>query len=130
MKIILFTLAFIISTDIYAKNSCIKRIEYIRTYDGDTFFVKIKNSHKVFGEEIGIRVRGIDAAEIRGVFGLVKSQAIKARDYVHTRITKSKSLKICDCEKGKYFRLICDVKLDEKDDLAEELLNKKLVEKY
>jgi endonuclease YncB( thermonuclease family) len=41
-------------------------VEYVRNYDGDTMTVNIPGVHPLFGNEIGIRVRGIDTLEIRG----------------------------------------------------------------
>jgi len=41
-------------------------VQYVRAYDADTLTVNLKNLPSVFGEELGIRVAGIDAPEIRG----------------------------------------------------------------
>lgn len=40
--------------------------EVISVYDGDTFRVNIKGYPDVIGENIAIRVNGIDTPEIRG----------------------------------------------------------------
>ena len=127
MKYLLLFL-LILSTNVYAQKKCISRVKYIRTYDGDTFFVDIKNAPKIFGKNIGVRIRGINAPEIRG--NTDKKAAIKARDFVHYEILTSKKLKICNCSRGKYFRIICDVRTSKYKDLGKEMIKRKLAEVY
>ena len=40
-------------------------VKYVRNYDGDTVKVNIPEIPRLFGEEISVRIRGIDTPEIR-----------------------------------------------------------------
>jgi len=41
-------------------------VEVISVYDGDTFKVNLTGEREIFGENLSIRLRGIDTPEIRG----------------------------------------------------------------
>lgn len=46
----------------HAQFSCVK---YLKNYDGDTTTFEIPNVHPLIGQNISVRVRGIDTPEIR-----------------------------------------------------------------
>lgn len=86
--------------------------EVLRVYDGDTFFVNIKGWPPIVGENIGIRIRGIDTPEIRGKCPKEKELAVKARDFVNDLLSNASSIQLHNIERGKYFRVIADVLVD------------------
>lgn len=86
--------------------------EVLRVYDGDTFFVNIKGWPPIVGENIGIRIRGIDTPEIRGKCHEEKELAVKARDFVDDLLSNASSIQLHNVERGKYFRIIADVLVD------------------
>lgn len=86
--------------------------EVLRVYDGDTFFVNIKGWPPIVGENIGIRIRGIDTPEIRGKCPKEKSLAVEARDYVELRLKSAETVALSEIERGKYFRLVANVFVD------------------
>ena len=61
----LLLLCLLLST-IQAQAEDFPDVQYVRAYDADTITVNLKDLPPVFGEELGIRVAGIDAPEIRG----------------------------------------------------------------
>lgn len=76
-----------------------------RVYDGDTVFVKIENLPAIFGE-IGVRIRGIDSAEIRASSECERIDAQKAKEALNLLIGMN-SIDLVNCLKDKYFRLLC-----------------------
>lgn len=106
-------------------------------YDGDTFKVNLSCRYGIFCKKMGVRVKGIDAPEIRTKDPCEKEKAKKAKAFTK-EFLKSGPIILRNCEKDKYFRLLCDVsvrnpsnptKKAEKS-LAEALLAQKLSVAY
>ena len=87
-------------------------VDIVRVYDGDTFFVDIADIPAVFGDDIGIRVRGIDTPEIRGKCDQEKHLAYKSRDFVIRVLENATVVDLMDVKRGKYFRVLADVLAD------------------
>jgi len=73
--ILLSLLTFAVTAKDYGSATVSK---VISVYDGDTFRVSIKIYPPIVGENIAIRVNGIDTPEIRGKYPSEKVLAIKA----------------------------------------------------
>ena len=101
----------------------------VSVYDADTIRVSLKDWPVYLGDDIGIRVRGIDTPEIRGKCEREKTDARTARDYVKQRLSESNTISLHNIEPGKYFRLVADVQLDGTS-LAQELINQGLARSY
>ena len=86
-----------------------KDVQYVKNYDGDTITVNLRDVNDFFGQGIAVRVLGVDTPEIQGACASEKALAIKARDYVHKRLSKARRIDLVDISKGKYFRLVADV---------------------
>lgn len=84
----------------------------VSVYDADTFRVALKDWPEYLGDDIGIRVRGIDAPEIRGQCEAEKRKARKARDYVKRLLLQASIVTLENIEPDKYFRLLADVYID------------------
>lgn len=97
-------------------------VEYVRAYDGDTITVNIPRLPDVFGKNIGIRVRGIDTPEIRAKCDNEKYMAIRARNYVRNLLENAQKIDLINPERGKYFRIVADVRFDGAD-LRDSLLH-------
>lgn len=94
-------------------------VKYIKNYDGDTITVDIRDIHPLLGDNIPIRVRDIDAEELR-----TKSENAKnAKIFVQNIMENAKSIDLIDVRRGKYFRLIADVYVDGKS-LGDMLVDK------
>lgn len=89
--------------------SSFSNVEMVRNYDGDTFVVNLKGLPDVFGYHVGVRIRGIDTAEIKGKRLCEKYDAIEARDELE-KLLAAKNIDLVNCGRDKYFRLLCDVK--------------------
>lgn len=103
--------------------------EVISVYDGDTVRVSIKNYPAIIGENIAIRVNGIDTPEIRGKCPSEKALAIKARDLARLMLNNAKVIELHNISRGKYFRIVADVLIDGVN-LGDILLDAKLARRY
>ena len=95
----------------------------ISVYDGDTFRCNIKGYPPIIGENMSVRVRGIDTPEIRSKSDSLKILAVEVRDYVKDKLVKAEIIILKDVARPKYFRLLADVIIDGKD-LGKELIDK------
>ncbi len=86
--------------------------EVVRVYDGDTITVNIAGFPDIIGEEIGIRVLGVDTPEIRDKNQMIKEFAKYVRDCVKDFLKGSNKIFLCDMKRDKYFRIVADVIVD------------------
>ena len=103
--------------------------DVIRVYDCDTFTVDIPTFPRIIGEEINIRVYGIDGPEIRGKTDAEKELAIKARDFVREQLFSAESIELRNLNRDKYFRLLAKVFVDG-ESLADMLFAKRYAIPY
>ena len=96
------------------------KVSLASVYDGDTFRVHLACKYGVFCKTIPIRVRGVDCPEIKGGSAETKALAKQAKAFSKNFLTSGKIL-LRNCGRDKYFRLLCDVKVNGKS-LGEELL--------
>jgi len=85
---------------------------YVRNYDGDTITFNINKVHPLIGENISVRVRGIDTPEIRGKTECEKKVAIIARDTLEAFLKDSHRVDLIQPGRDKYFRILADVRVD------------------
>lgn len=103
--------------------------DVVSVYDGDTFKVNIEGYPPIVGENISIRIAGIDTPEIRGTTGYTKEAAQKARLFTRNRLRKAKVIKLKNIRRGKYFRILADVFVDG-ENLGKELMRVGLAKRY
>jgi len=84
----------------------------ISVYDGDTFRVNIKDYPPIIGEDMPIRIAGINTPEIRGTTGYTQEVAQKARKFTQYQLKKAKIIELKNMRRGKYFRIVADVYID------------------
>lgn len=104
-------------------------VEYVRNYDGDTMTVNIPGVHPLFGNEIGIRVRGIDTLEIREKYPFEKQKAKETKTLIEGILNRANEITLHDIEREKYFRIVASVIVDGQN-LSDLLLAKKLAVPY
>lgn len=98
----------------------------IKVIDGDTIKVDVPNVHPLFGHNLPIRLADIDTPEM---FGCNADIGIKAREYLTNIMVGAKSIKIQNCVRGKYFRIVCDIMVDNKN-VSSMMLESKLAKPY
>lgn len=110
-----------------------KDVKYVRNYDADTITFNISNVHPLIGNKMPIRVGGIDAPEIRGKCLEETELAYTGKAFVNKLLSEAPSINLVNIRRGKYFRIIADVKIDygtREIDLAETLIHRGLAVKY
>lgn len=101
----------------------------ISVYDGDTFRANIATLPPIVGQNIGIRLFGIDTPELRDKDPLVKELAYQARDYARQRLFNAQVIELVNLLRGKYFRIVAQVWVDGAD-LGQELIDRGLAVAY
>jgi endonuclease YncB( thermonuclease family) len=95
--------------------------EITSVYDADTFRVNIANWPAIAGERIPIRVRGVDAPEIRARCDAEKYAAREAKQFTVAALRGAQVVELHNMDRGKYFRILADVYVDGQN-LAELLI--------
>ncbi len=87
-------------------------VTYYTCYDGDTCTFTIHGVPDVFGKKIGVRLAGIDTAEMRAKCAHEHALAIQARDVVRDMLGNASQITLRDVSRGKYFRLVATIEAD------------------
>jgi micrococcal nuclease len=103
--------------------------QVVEVYDGDTFKIDLEGVHPLFGDNLPIRVKGIDTPEIRGTSDEVKNLAVQARELTKNTLMSAQKIELRNPERGKYFRIVAEVWVDGKA-LADMLKEKGLAKDY
>jgi endonuclease YncB( thermonuclease family) len=86
--------------------------QVVRVYDGDTITVDIAEWPAIVGDDIGVRIRGVDTPELRGKCEEEKAAARSAREFTRAMVVNAEAVVLSDIERGKYFRIVADVYAD------------------
>lgn len=90
------------------------KVSLASVYDGDTFKVYLACRYSIFCKAIPVRVRGVDCPEMRGGTEESKKAAKAAKSFTKNFLKNGKIL-LRNCGRDKYFRLLCDVKVNGTD---------------
>lgn len=113
--------------DIVFEDAVVSEVTSI--YDGDTFRANIKDYPPIVGQRMAVRVSGIDTPEIKGKCEIEKALARKAKQQTEFFLRGAKIIELRNIKRGKYFRLVADVFVDEIS-LSEILIDSKLAVSY
>ncbi|SVD94840.1 uncharacterized protein METZ01_LOCUS447694, partial [marine metagenome] len=83
--------------------------EIVSIYDGDTFKIDLAGVHPLFGDDVSVRLFGVDTPEMRGSEDRVKLLAEKARKLTEQALMGAEKIELKNPRRGKYFRIIADV---------------------
>lgn len=111
-------------------NEPFKKVEFVGAYDGDTFTVNIPSLPDVFGKQISVRIRHIDTPEKTGDSPCEKRVAAEAGSMLEGLLARAKRVDLINPQRDKYFRILSDVLVDRKIDVAEFMLKNKLAYPY
>ena len=103
--------------------------QIVEVYDGDTFKIDLPSQHPLFGDDLAIRVFGIDTPEMRGTSDEVKALAYKAKNRTQELISDAKTIELKNPQRGKYFRVAAEVWIDG-ESLGEKLQDEGLAKEY
>lgn len=101
----------------------------VSVYDGDTLTVDVPDVPAVFGDDVGVRVLGIDTPEMRGGTPETRRLAVQARDHVRDLCPVGSAVMLRDVARDKYFRILARVECGGVD-VAAELLRLGLAREY
>ncbi|TNM60577.1 thermonuclease family protein [Aliirhizobium smilacinae] len=104
--------------------------EIIRVVDGDTLLVEAQPwpQQKM---EVYVRVRGIDAPELKSKCEAIRSAGMDARHALETLAAQSSRIQLTRISGDKYFgRIVADVILSDGNSVADSLLLAGLVRTY
>lgn len=104
-------------------------VKVLRNYDADTLTVDIPGLHPLIGKNISVRVRGIDAPEIKGQNQCEKDAARTAKRLVENLLKNAKRVDLVEVDRDKYFRVLADVQVDGQD-LKSILIKNRLAYNY
>lgn len=110
-------------------SSTFRCVEHIGNYDGDTIRVNIPDLHPLLGNNIPVRVKGIDTAEINGKSPCERKKAVEAKDVVTTLLTSANKIELRNVSRDKYFRILADVFVGEIS-LSDVLIHRGLARRY
>ena len=120
MKFIFIICLAIFPFLLFAKETCLhdehnfRCVKYIRNYDADTVTFNIPHIHPLIGRNMSVRLLGIDAPEIKTSNACEKEKAKKAKNLVGGLLKNAKRIDLEKVKKGKYFRIVADIKFDGK----------------
>lgn len=131
VRYICISLFFISSLIIQAKTyyDNITDFEIVKVRDGDTFVINVKNIPDVFGEEIAVRIRGIDTPELNDERDEIQKISIQAKEELERLLYSGEKVVLYDLGRDKYFRLLASVKVGDID-IAEYMIERGLAKKY
>lgn len=136
MRYLTFTclMYFIISGSLQANNcqhdeKTFRCVKYIKNYDGDTVTFFIPGVHPLLGNNISIRVYGVDTPEKRTKNLCEKNVANLAQKEVQDILKSASNINLENISRGKYFRIVANVIADGVD-ISAVLINKKLAYTY
>ena len=133
MKIILLVIFTLISINAQSlkdiKFDDVRVDEVTSIYDGDTFRVNINSYPSIIGHRMSIRVNGIDTPEMRGKCTNEKILAREAKQLTVSTLRGAKVIELRNIKRGKYFRIVADVFVDDIS-LSERLIDSKLAVAY
>ena len=109
--------------------SVLQDVSVISVYDGDTFKINLNCSLAVYCEKVPVRVLGVDCPEIKGKTEKEKKLAQQAKAFTKQFLEKG-PISLTDCDRDKYFRLLCKVNNSQGQNLADELIKRNLGYKY
>lgn len=102
----------------------------VKVYDGDTIVVDIKEVPPIFGDNISVRLRGIDTPEMKGKCDQEKELAIKAREIVVQNLPIGSTILLTRIGRDKFFRIDASIVLGDGKDLSQLLIDNQLAYPY
>ena len=103
--------------------------QIVEVYDGDTFKIDLPSQHPLFGDDISVRVAGIDTPELKGSSDEVKALAYKAKNRTQQLLSDAKTIELKNPRRDKYFRILAEVWIDG-ESLGEKLKSEGLAKDY
>ena len=125
-----FLIIFLLTQPAYAKSfGNYEGAVYLQNYDGDTVRFNLPDYPPIVGNDIRVRINGIDTPEITGKCDNEKHEAQQARDMVSDILNDAEKITLKNIKRGKYFRIVADIIVDG-ENLADLLVETGMAVKY
>lgn len=108
----------------------ISKIQINDIHDGDTFYMDFIGAPDVIGDNIGVRISGIDCPELNSKSEFLRNKAIQARQFLIDQFIISRNITLKDTTRDKYSGRIGAYVLIDGNDITKMLLEKKLGYEY
>ncbi len=130
MRYLIFFTILLLSYPVYAKSfGNYEGAIYLQNYDGDTIRFNLPDYPPIVGNDIRVRLNGIDTPEIKGKCKKEKYEAQQARDMVADILKGAEKITLVNMKRGKYFRIAADIIVDSKN-LGDMLIEAGMAIKY
>lgn len=128
----IFAGLFAVSTAVSAREEIVGPVDahILRIIDGDTILVEARPwpQQRI---EVYVRIRGIDAPEMKSTCAIIRKAALDARQTLETLTSSSNSIRLMRISGDKYFgRIIADVFLPDGHNVADDLMTAGLAHAY
>lgn len=87
----------------------------LSVYDGDSIRVQIPGWPNIVGQNMPVRILGIDTPELRGKCAEEKARARAARDRLRAILPKGRRIELRQIDRGKYFRLLAEIWIEDQN---------------
>jgi len=84
----------------------------LRIIDGDTFVCTVPDWPPLFGQEISVRVAGVNAPELSAKDAETRQRALDARRFAEATLRHARRVTLSNVQRCMYFRLVADVTAD------------------
>lgn len=95
--------------------TALRCVQFVSNYDGDTIKVNIADIHPIIGNNMSVRLLGIDTPEIRSTNNCERDKAKLAKKLVGDTLKTAVHIDITSISRGKYFRIVGKVIADGQD---------------
>ncbi|MBT5471295.1 MAG: hypothetical protein HOK41_11890 [Nitrospina sp.] len=93
------------------------------TKDARTIIVELPEYPVLIGENIKVRINGIQVPSLKGKCKKESKLAVRAKNFTEKNLKKSTLIDLLNMKRGIYFLIIADVQIDE-EDFATKLIDK------
>jgi len=122
-------LAFLVLLAATARADDLVDVEVVRVYDGDTIVVTVPGVPPVFGRHLRVRLRDLDAPELKGHCAEETAAAERVRAELMALVRQGKRVMLQRVQRDTYFRLDATLIIDGVD-INAHLLREGLVRPY
>jgi endonuclease YncB( thermonuclease family) len=112
MRTLLFFAALLAANTTLAGYGAIRISDVTSIYDADTFRVDVDSWPPIIGHRVPVRIKGVDAPELRGSCDKEKLLAREAKRFTVDQLRNAEVVELRNLERGKYFRILADVYVD------------------
>jgi len=121
----LLALLLVIATPTSLLSAEFLDVTYHQCQDAKTCEFRVLEAHPIFGENVIVRITGINVPLMSGKCSLEHTLAVKAKNILHEILNKAHTIDLIDAKRGKFFRYSARIRVDGTD-VGKMLIDRKL----